>query len=104
MASWLTWQSKQVVLKVNSRSVQGRAGVGAVGEVPHAAGRRVVPGLFVHIVGHWQDLQAPLGHLREEIVGVLAAHDVGDGIRLLSGSTRLTHDPGARAQSARNAR
>ena len=80
MASWLTWQSKQVVLKVKRRSVHGKGFVMAIGEVPHAAGGRVVPGFLFNVIRNRQDLQAAFGHLREEVIGVLSAHHVGDRI------------------------
>ena len=36
--------------------------------------------LLVDVVGHGQDLQSALGHWREEVVDVLASHDVGDRV------------------------
>ena len=87
MANWLTWQSKQVVLNVNMRSVHGRASSWRSGKcrTPLAAVSYQV--FFANVVGHRQDLQAALGHLREEVIGVLAAHHVGDRVaRLLDGA------------------
>ena len=48
--------------------------------MPHAAGRHVVPGLLVDVVGHGQHLQAAALQRREEVVDVLPAHHVGDGV------------------------
>ena len=58
----------------------------AIVEVPHAAGRRVIPLPGPQIVRDGQHLQAPLLHGRQEVIDVLAAHDVGD--RVLPGAIR----------------
>ena len=63
----------------------GQGLVAAIGKMADAAGRGVVPGLLVDVIGHGQNLQAALGHGREEIIDVLAPHDVGDRVaRLLA--------------------
>ena len=53
--------------------------VAAVGEMPHAAGRHVVPGLFVNVIGQRKHLEAAAGHGREQVIDVLPAHHVDDG-------------------------
>jgi len=58
--------------------------VAAIGKMPHAAGRHVVPGLLVDIVGQGQHLQAAALQWREQIIDVLPTHDVNDGVFVLT--------------------
>ena len=71
----------------------GEGLVAAVGEVPHAAGRRVVPGLLVDVVGQRQDLQSPALQGGEKVVDVLASHHLLHGIRLFAVGTALANPP-----------
>lgn len=59
-------------------SGQGRGGAIAMG--PRAAGGHVVPGVVANVVKRGEDLEAAATGGCEEVVDVLAAHDVGNGI------------------------
>ena len=54
--------------------------VAAIGKMPHAAGRHVVPGLLIHVVGQRQHLQATAIQRRKKVIDVLAAHDLRDRV------------------------
>ncbi len=43
--------------------------VAAIGKMPHAAGRHVVPGLLVDVVGHGQHLQSAAIQRRQALEG-----------------------------------
>ena len=79
-------------------------GIGPVREMTDTARRRVVPVFLRHVVSNRHDLEPPPVQRRQEIVRVLAAQNMDDGIRLLSGGTRLAHDPVRRAHLGANAR
>ena len=74
-------------MAVEAGGVEGEHAVGpieglvaAIGKMPHAAGRHVVPRLLVDVVGQGQHLQAAAIQGREEVIDVLSAHHVGDRI------------------------
>ena len=84
---------RQVVVRREFRNVAVEAGgvegehavgpieglVAAIGKMPHATGRHVVPGFLVDVVCQGQHLQAAAIQRRKKVIDVLPAHDVDDG-------------------------
>ena len=74
--------------------IEGR--IAAIEEMPHAAGRHVVPGPLVDVVRQRQHLQAAAIQRGEEVIDVLAAHHLRDRVCAFAAWGDFAHAAGRR--------